>query len=358
METLSTKYRPKDFQEVLGEEYIKKILTQQLIKEDIKNSYLFVGPSGCGKTSLARILAKKLNGSQVTAAGEEVIPGLYELDAASNSGVDNVRQIIESAQMRALDAKYKIFIIDECHSLSSAAWQAFLKMLEEPPTFSIFIFCTTNGEKIPQTIQNRVMRFNLSKISTKEITGRLNEICEKEGFTNYQESCEYIAQLSEGSVRTAISYLEKVSDYSKEIRIENVIEVLGTSSYDSLFDLTDALINDKEKVFLDIIDQLDKSGKDSKIFLNQYIDFLFEILKFIWSKDISMTYIPNQYKAELSNISLFQGNITVFNLILTSLLELKNIIKTDENPIQTVKLYFIKIDEDLGKIYQGVQSGI
>ena len=150
-ESLAVKYRPRTFADLCGQSSVVKILTRQIETGEFKNAVLFNGASGCGKTTIARIIANMINNG----VGEPI-----EIDAASNSSVDNVRQIIHDAQERSIDSKYKIYIIDECHSLSNQAWQAFLKCIEEPPKYTIFIFCTTDPQKIPETIKNRVQRLD------------------------------------------------------------------------------------------------------------------------------------------------------------------------------------------------------
>lgn len=170
--SLAVKYRPKTFDDVVEQSATKVILQQQLDSGEIKNAYLFCGGAGTGKTTCARIMANEIN----KGFGNPI-----ELDAASNNSVDDVREIIQQAKTSSLDSEYKIFIIDECHSLSNQAWQAFLKLLEEPPAKSVFIFCTTEKNKIPKTILSRVQQFDFQRISTNAIAGRLTEVLKQEG---------------------------------------------------------------------------------------------------------------------------------------------------------------------------------
>ena len=172
-QSLAVKYRPTTFNDVVEADSIKTILTQQLKTNTFKNAYLFCGPAGCGKTTCARIFANEINCGQ----------GLpIEMDAASNSGVDDVRNIIQQAKTKSLNSEYKVFIIDECHSISNTGWQAFLKLIEEPPAKSIFIFCTTDPQKIPKTILSRVQRYTFNRISQSGIVARLISILENEGY--------------------------------------------------------------------------------------------------------------------------------------------------------------------------------
>lgn len=169
--TLAVKYRPTTFEDIVEQDAIKLILQQQLKTGETKNTYLFCGPAGDGKTTTARIFAKEINKGQ----GNPI-----EMDAASNSGVDDVRNISQQAQTKSFDSEYKVFIIDECHSISNTGWQAFLKLIEEPPAKSIFIFCTTNPERIPKTILSRVQRYDFRRISERGIVDRLKYILDKE----------------------------------------------------------------------------------------------------------------------------------------------------------------------------------
>lgn len=170
---LANKYRPKKFEDVSEQGAIKTIIENQIKSNDIRNAYLFCGGAGTGKTTCARIVAGMINEGQ----GNPI-----ELDAASNNSVDDVRRIITDSKFKSMDSKYKIYIIDECHSLSNAAWQAMLKLLEEPPKSTVFIFCTTDPNRIPNTILSRVQRYNFQRISTEGIINRLIYILEQEGY--------------------------------------------------------------------------------------------------------------------------------------------------------------------------------
>ena len=339
MASLSVKYRPTTFEECCGQKSVIRILSRQVEGGNPANCYLFCGPSGTGKTTLARIFASRVNGGLGTP---------IEVDGASNNGVDNVRGIIESARERAVDAKYKCFVIDECHAITSAGWQAFLKSIEEPPKYTIFIFCTTDPQKIPATILNRVMRLNLSKVPTNSIRDRLRYICAQECFENYDEACDYIAKLAAGGVRDAISMLEKCSRYSTDLSIGNVLESLGNCSYESFFGLTNALLDHDDAKIVSTVEEYYAAGNDIRLFVDQYMNFALDLTKYCIFKSVAATKLPSSYEKELIYVTGADecDNTDYFRELTNKLLRIKNMLKGDPNAKTTLIVSLL----NLGKL--------
>ena len=334
MNSLYTTYRPKRWDEVIGQESVVKILRQQVDTENIFNCMIFAGISGTGKTTLARIFADELNKGQ----GFPI-----EIDAASNNGVDNVRQITSTASERSLNSKYKVIIIDEAHMLSNQAWNAFLKCIEEPPHYTVFIFCTTDPQKIPNTIQNRCMRFNFTRVPSILIEQKLNYISNSENFVNYEDVTNYISRICDGEVRKAISYLETCVRYDNELSIDNALIALGNSSYDNYFKLVNGIIDGNSNLCIEIIDRMYNSGVDLKKFVDSFTEFCFDILKYILCKDIKATKIPDSFKDKLDFSINFNDSIKYYNYIVDKLLSLKNMIKNDNNEKLVIEIVFNQI---------------
>ena len=327
--SIATEVRPIFWDDVVGQESVITILTQQIKTKSFKNAYIFSGASGCGKTTVARIFARGINGGK----GNPI-----ELDAASNNGVDDVRTLIGSASERSLDSEYKVVIIDECHMFSNSAWNAMLKTIEEPPKYTIFIFCTTDPQKIPQTIQNRCMRFNFTRIPSHLIEKRLNEVCEKYHFINYEESTNFISRICNGEMRNALSLLETASSYNNNLDIANVISAIGSFSYDTYFDCINNIIDGNVSNTMDIIDSIYESGTDLRLFINRFIDFCLDVSKYTLCGEIGATKLPQSMEDKLKYTVGFDNASEYFFYIIDKLLELKNMLKNDDEVKLTISV--------------------
>lgn len=272
---LATKYRPQSFDDLSEQTYVKDILTYQLETETFQHAYLFSGRAGSGKTTSGRIFAKMINNSD---------NNIIEIDAASNSGVDNIRNVIDDARKKPLGTPYKVFLLDEVHALSSGSWQALLKLLEESPKFAIFIMCTTDPQKIPDTILSRVQRYNFTNISVDGIKKRLEYIIEQENelgenITFEDQAIDYLAKMARGGMRTAITSLDKCLSLSTNITLDNVLNTLGCESTETMFELANKLLN-RDMTCVSVIEQVANSGKDVKIFMKDFSKFVLDLCKY------------------------------------------------------------------------------
>ena len=274
--SLYRKYRPEVFEDVVGQEHVEKTLMNAIAEGTVAQAYLFCGPRGTGKTTTARLLAKALlceNGpsanpdgtcAQCSEIAQGVHPDVNELDAASRTGVDNVREeIIGRVNFAPTRGRAKIYIIDEVHMLSTAAFNALLKTLEEPPEHIIFILCTTDPQKVPETIQSRCQRFDFRRFSIDEIVGYLERICKGEGYTYEPEALEFIAAKSTGGMRDATTALEQVGVYtSGQITLDEAMRMLGQIDLTALFEIAGHIARrDTASCFI-WIDQLVGKGVD------------------------------------------------------------------------------------------------
>lgn len=303
--SLAVKYRPKSFDDVVEQKAIKDILTDQIETGTFQHSYLFCGPAGCGKTTAARIFANDINGGK----GNPI-----ELDAASNNGVDSIREVIDGARRKPLDSEYKVYILDEVHMLSTGAWNAMLKLLEEPPKTTVFIMCTTDPQKIPATILSRVQRYNFSKISLDSIVNRLKYIVSQENmeadvqgaFSYTKEAIQYIAKLADGGMRDAITMMDKCLSLDPELTIESVVQALGTVDYNTHFDLLFYMESGNIAAAAKLIEDVFNSGKDLKQFVKQFQYFVLDVCKYLMFRDFTYVSIPAlpEYKSRLEDDDL------------------------------------------------------
>lgn len=307
---LANKYRPKTFEDVSEQGAIKTIIENQIKNNDLRSAYLFCGGAGTGKTTCARIVANMINENK----GNPI-----ELDAASNNSVEDIRRITTDCKFKSMDSKYKIYIIDECHSLSNAAWQAMLKLLEETPSGVLFIFCTTDPQKIPGTILSRVQRYNFQRISKKGIVSRLEYICKKENIKYETEALDYIAKIAQGGMRDAITSLDKCIAYNDELSLRNVIKVLssGVTPY-QLSELTQYLLNKDLENAMNMSQKFFMTGIDMSLLINMYFEFLLNLQKYLMLNDKEVSNLPtdilSQYSiSDANNIRLYLQKL--YNLI-------------------------------------------
>ncbi len=287
-QALYRKFRPNTFDEVKGQDHIVTTLKNQINSERIGHAYLFCGTRGTGKTSVAKILARAVNcekpvdGSPCNecetckASEGGVAPNIIEMDAASNNGVDDVRQIIEEIQYSPTVGKYTVYIIDEVHMLSGPAFNALLKTLEEPPAYVIFILATTEPHKIPVTILSRCQRYDFKRISIDTIVDRLKELMDKENVSVDEKALNYIAKVADGSMRDALSLLDQcIAFYAdQELTYEKALEVLGAVDQEVFSRLTRCIIQGDVVNTMKILDEVVMQGRELGQFVNDFIWYL------------------------------------------------------------------------------------
>lgn len=332
---LALKYRPKTFSDVVEQTAVKATLMNQLQTNTIKNCYLFTGAAGTGKTTDARIFANEINKGK----GSPI-----EMDAASNNSVDDMRRIIEQSRYQSMDSEYKVFILDEVHAFSNSAWQSFLKVCEEPPAKTIYLLCTTDPQKIPNTILSRVQRYDFKKISFKGIVDRLNYIVGKENeeganIIPTEEGIEYIAKISDGGMRDAITTLDKCISYNSELTLENVIKTLGGVNYDILFDLVESTYNFEAGNVIKIVEDIYNSGANIKQFIKDFSNFVLDLCKYGLTNSFEYLYIPSLYSNKLKTYT--SDHFSFFNQLLGEMIKLGNTIKWESNPKPVIESTFI-----------------
>ncbi len=357
------KYRPRNLNELVGQDFISITLKQALSSQRIAPAYLFNGPRGTGKTSSARILAKSLNcqsSDQPTTnpCGEcelckQIEDGnaldIIEIDAASNTGVENIREIIDRARFAPTQARWKVYVIDECHMLSTAASNALLKTIEEPPASCVFILATTNPERVINTIQSRCQKFDFKRISSNTIFIHLSEIANKESIKFEDQALKLIAKRSNGGMRDAQSLLDQLSLLPDGVTTKNVQNLLGEVSENDLISLINALINNDPRSLLISCNNLYDAG-------NEPYEILVGLLNI--TRDILLKTIDNNYSDIYYTSIDFQNELNKFtnNINESRIIDwhkkLKNVdyqIRTSDNPRLWLEIHLTSLIEKNGK---------
>ena len=299
-QALYRRFRPKNFDEVLGQNHITTTLKNQILRDNIGHAYLFSGTRGTGKTSVAKIFARAVNcidsqdgnpcNNCEVCKGilDESIMDVIEMDAASNNKVDDVRELREKVKYPPSRARYKVYIIDEVHMLSTSAFNALLKTLEEPPKHLIFILATTESEKLPQTILSRCQRFDFKRITTEDIIKNLNNICNEIDFKAEESALKLIARNSDGAMRDALSLLDQCVSFREGVlSYEDVLDILGIANNDLIFSLVDNIEDKNLEESLNILDNIIQNGKDINQFIKDLVYHFRNLMIAKTSKDSS-----------------------------------------------------------------------
>ena len=327
---LALKYRPSNFQDLIGQEYLVETIQKSIEQNKIPNAYIFTGIRGVGKTTTARIVAKMLNCTvfdknnkpdltnceQAKAITEDRHPDVIEIDAASNTSVENAREIIENVKYNPVLGKYKVYIVDEVHMLSKSAFNALLKTLEEPPPHSKFIFATTEISKVPITILSRCQRFDLRRVDKKTLYNFLINISKKEDISISNEALNMIVKASDGSVRDSLSILDQANIFKskKEIQVEEIVNMLGFAKQSDLYELTKFVLDNNLSKLISMLDEMYQRGSET----TKVIEDLMNIINWSCKLKINNELLKDEFLTEEDKnfasyvLQFDQGKLNIF----------------------------------------------
>ncbi len=353
-------YRPQTFKDVVGQEHIIKTLKNQIQNNNVGHAYLFCGTRGTGKTSTAKIFARAVNCED--SVNEEPCNecevckdilndnnmDVIEIDAASNNSVDDIREIRENVKYTPAKCKYKVYIIDEVHMLSQGAFNALLKTLEEPPSYVIFILATTEPHKIPATILSRCQRFDFKRVTVKDMSSRMKEICEDVNVEVDDRALNLIARNSQGALRDALSILDQCMSFSEnKIEYKDVVDLLGTVNVEQLFEMADYVIKEDTKKCLEILNEFVIWGKDIKNLIDDLIDHFRNLMVCKVSNDLDEIIslpeeIINQLKSQAETIETNEI-IRILNILSVT----QDDIKASSNPRVLAEVSIMKLSQPM-----------
>jgi DNA polymerase-3 subunit gamma/tau len=360
--SLYRKYRPQKFSDVIGQQHIVQTLSNAISHDRISHAYLFTGPRGTGKTTLARIFAKTINCTSLQLMDKKNAEAcmecdncknigngksldVFEIDAASNTGVDNIRELRENVKFPPSQAKYKVYIIDEVHMLSSGAFNALLKTLEEPPAHVIFILATTEIHKVPETIVSRCQRFDFVRLTIDQIIEKLSNITTSEGIKIEKEALEMIAIGAEGGMRDGESILSQIISFEdKNITALDVSNILGTTTHESLFRMSQFLLKKDASSAISLINNLSENGQDLEIFNKSLLNNLRQLMLIATDEKLSDLFSREVTKEQLEQMCKLAREHTPVEIlkILQCFSDIQNKIRSSYIPQLPLEMATIK----------------
>lgn len=354
---LYRKFRPREFEDVKGQEHIVTTLKNQIMADRIGHAYLFCGTRGTGKTTVAKILAKAVNcehpvdGSPCNecsvcqSINSQTSMNVIEIDAASNNGVDNIREIVEEVQYSPTEGKYKVYIIDEVHMLSTGAFNALLKTLEEPPSYVIFILATTEAHKIPITILSRCQRYDFKRITIDVIASRLNELIDKEGVKAEEKAIRYVAKAADGSMRDGLSLLDQCIAFylGQELTYDRVLEVLGAVDIEVFSKMYEFIYNGRVVPVLELLENLIIEGREIGQFIIDFTWYLRNLLLIKTSEQAADIVDASTEQLEQLEKEAHTANADTLMRYIRVLSELSNQIKYATQKRVLVEICLIKL---------------
>jgi len=351
---LYRKWRPQDFNELVGQNHISRTLQNAILTNKLSHAYLLCGPRGTGKTTTAKIIAKAVNclslkngepcneciSCDAINSGNSL--DVFEIDGASNRGIDEIRDLREKVNLAPALGKYKVYIIDEVHMLTTEAFNALLKTLEEPPSYVIFIFATTEPHKIPATILSRCQRFDFRRLDSEIIVKRLEEICNKSGIDYHREGLVVIARLAQGGMRDALSLMDQCLSYGEQkLTLEQINETLGIVAIDYVSEVADLLVSEDVKQLISRLNMIVNEGKDIRQFANQLLDYFRDLVIYKTCGEELLTHTIGDKKEFFTKHN--QVSLSELDYIITCINKVETEMRWSNNPRLLMEMAFFKV---------------